>query len=121
MSKTVILGATPNRDRYAYFAAERLHGRQLPFIPVGIKKGEVLGQPILDLSQKPVIEDVHTVTMYIGPANQSEWEDYVISLKPKRVIFNPGTENPAFMDRLEQAGIASEAACTLVMLGTGTF
>jgi predicted CoA-binding protein len=121
MSKTVILGATPNTDRYAYFAAERLHNNSIPFVPVGIKSGEVLGRPILDLRQKPIIKEVHTVTLYIGPANQKEWEDYILSLNPKRVIFNPGTENPSFMKKLHQAGIEAEAACTLVMLGTGTY
>jgi predicted CoA-binding protein len=121
MSKTVLLGATPNPGRYAFFAAERLHKREIPFVPVGIKNGKVLGQPILDLRQKPVIKDVHTITIYIGPNNQKEWEDYIISLNPKRVIFNPGTENPMFMKRLLEEGIEAEAACTLVLLGTGTY
>lgn len=121
MSKTVILGATDNPSRYAYAAAERLKIRQIPFVPVGIKNGEVFGEKILDLRKKPIIKDVHTVTLYIGPNNQAEWEDYVISLQPKRVIFNPGTENPMFMKKLKDNNIEFEAACTLVLLGTGTY
>jgi predicted CoA-binding protein len=121
MSKTVIMGATPNNTRYAYAAAERLHRKNIPFIPLGIKKGEVFGEKILDLRAKPIIKDVHTVTMYIGPQNQAEWEQYIIELRPNRVIFNPGTENPEFMEKLRENNIAYEAACTLVMLSTGTY
>lgn len=116
--KTVILGATTNPSRYAYIAAERLttHGHEI--VPVGIKKGSVFGKEILDLRQKPEIKDVDTITLYLNPTNQQEWEDYIISLQPKRIIFNPGTENPALVKRAESMKIDAVYGCTLVMLGS---
>ena len=119
--KTAILGATTNESRYAYFAAERLAKHNHPFTPIGIKKGSVLGEEILDLRTKPHIEDIHTVTMYIGPQNQKDWEDYILSLKPKRIIFNPGSENPSLAKKADEKGIEVLNACTLVMLGANTY
>jgi predicted CoA-binding protein len=119
--KTVILGASTNPERYAYLAAEMLAERKIPFVPVGIKKGEVFGQPILDLKEKPLVPDVHTVTLYLGPQNQKEWYDYILSLQPKRIIFNPGTENPEFYDLAKSHGIEVCRACNLVLLSTGQF
>ena len=86
-----------------------------------IKKGEVLGKPILSIFEKPAIPDVDTITLYIGPQHQPEWYDYLISLKPKRIIFNPGTENPEFEKMAEEKGIETLEACTLVMLRTGQY
>lgn len=119
--KTVIIGASPNSARYSYLAAGMLtdHGHEI--IPVGIKKGEIFGKAILDIRRKPEIENVDTVTLYIGPRHQPEWYDYIISLKPMRVIFNPGTENPEFMRRLDDSGPEALEACTLVMLGSGQY
>lgn len=119
--KTVIIGATDNPSRYAYLAAENLQARHYEFVPVGIKKGNVLGQPILDLSTRPAIPDVDTVTLYVGPRNQAEWYDYILSLAPKRIIFNPGTENPEFQQMAAAAGLEVTEACTLVMLRTGQY
>ncbi len=119
--KTVIIGATTNPNRYAYFAAGRLKANNHPIVPVGIKKGEVYDEEILDLRSKPDIDEVDTVTMYIGPQNQPEWEDYIVSLKPKRIIFNPGTENLSLVDKAQKKGIATENACTLVMLSANTY
>ena len=119
--KTVIIGATDNPSRYAYLAAENLQARHYEFVPVGIKKGNVLGQPILDLSTRPAIPDVDTVTLYVGPRNQAEWYDYILSLAPKRIIFNPGTENPDFQQMAAAAGLEVTEACTLVMLRTGQY
>lgn len=119
--KTVIIGASNNPNRYAHIAAERLSRHEHPIIPVGIKKGNVLGIDILDISQKPVIDDVDTVTMYINPQHQIEWEDYILSLKPRRIIFNPGTENPSLAQRAQAQGIETENACTLVMLSVGNY
>ncbi|NMM49228.1 CoA-binding protein [Marinigracilibium pacificum] len=119
--KTVIIGATPNPARFAFKAADMFASYDVPFVPVGIKKGEVFGEEIQDIKEKPSVEEVHTVTMYIGPRHQDEWMDYIISLKPKRIIFNPGTENFEFYKKAEQAGIETIEACTLVMLSTGQF
>ena len=121
LKTTVVMGATTNPSRYAYLAANRLKENDVPFIPIGIKKGEVAGKPILDLREKPELEDVHTVTMYIGPDNQAEWIDYILSLKPKRIIFNPGAENPELAQKAEDEGIEVVEGCTLVMLSIGAF
>ncbi len=118
---TLVVGATDNPERYAYLAAERLQEKGHPFVPIGIKKGIVLGMDILDLRQKPVLEGIHTITLYLGPANQSEWIDYLLSLQPKRIVFNPGTENSDFFLTAKKQGIEVLNACTLVMLTTGQF
>ena len=119
--KTVIIGATPDRSRYAYLAAQMLSQYDHEFVPVSIKTGEVFGREILDLRKKPTIENVDTVTMYVGTRNQAEWIDYILSLKPKRIIFNPGTENDEFGRRAEERGIEALEACTLVMLRSGQY
>ena len=121
MRKTVIVGATPNPSRYAYLAAERLTSHNEKFVPIGIKKGEVFGEQILDIRQKPRIENVDTITLYLNVFNQREWEDYFLSLNPKRIIFNPGAENVELARRAELQGIKSQNACTLVMLGSGVY
>ena len=119
--KTAILGASPNPNRYAFLAAERLSASQHEFVPIGIKKGDVLGNQILDLKEKPKVEDVDTVTMYIGPQNQAEWESYILSLKPNRIIINPGSENPSLAQKATEAGIQTMNACTLVMIASGMY
>jgi len=121
MKKTVIIGASNNPARFAYLAAEALDRYKHEFIPVGIRKGEVFGKPILNINEKPIVEDVDTITLYIGPQHQPQWYDYLISLQPKRIIFNPGTENPEFERLAEESGIEALEACTLVMLRTGQF
>jgi uncharacterized protein len=119
--KTVIIGATPDRSRYAYVAAQMLASYNHEIVPVSIKTGEVMGNEILDLRKRPAIDDVHTVTMYVGTRNQSEWYDYILGLKPKRIIFNPGTENDLFEQMAEDRGIEALQACTLVMLRSGQY
>ena len=119
--KTVIIGASTNPSRYSYLAAERLCQNGHEIVPVGIKKGVVFGINTLDLRQKPEIQDVDTVTLYIGPRHQPEWYDYIISLKPRRVIFNPGTENDDFFKSVNDAGAEAIEACTLVLLRSGQY
>jgi predicted CoA-binding protein len=118
---TLVVGATDNPERYAYRAADLLEAKGVPFIPIGIKKGLVFGKEIVDLRDKPVLEGIHTITLYLGPANQTEWVEYLIGLGPKRIIFNPGTENSDFFSKAKAAGIEVLEACTLVMLTTGQF
>jgi len=118
---TLVVGATDNPERYAYRAVELLQAKGVPVVPIGIKKGLVFGEEILDLRLKPALGEIHTITLYLGPSNQSEWIDYLIGLGPKRIIFNPGTENPLFFQKAEEAGIEALEACTLVMLTTGQF
>jgi predicted CoA-binding protein len=114
--KTVIVGATPNQSRYAFLAANMLREYDHDIVPIGIKNGEVAGKEILDIRKKPPINDVDTVTLYIGPRHQPEWYEYLLSLKPKRIIFNPGTENDEFEKLADSRGIETMEACTLVLL-----
>jgi len=119
--KTVVVGASLNPARYAYRAAHMLTEYGHPMIPLSIKRGELAGKAILDLRQKPFISDVDTLTLYIGPRHQAQWINYLLSLSPRRIIFNPGTENPDFMGQAEYQGIEVLQACTLVMLQTGIY
>lgn len=119
MKKTLVLGATPDSSRYAYLAVHSLlrHGHEV--VPVGIRAGEVGSLPILQGT--PAAQGIDTVTLYVGPARQAAYYDYLFSLKPKRIIFNPGTENPELMRRAEAAGIETVEGCTLVMLSIGVY
>lgn len=121
MKKTLIVGATTNTYRYAYLAAQMLVEYKFPIVPIGIKKGEVFGEPILDIMEKPSLDGIDTITLYIGPDHQAEWYNYLLDLKPKRIIFNPGTENAKFAKMAEDRGIEAIEACTLVMLRTRQF
>src|SRR5690606_20943051 len=114
-------GATTNQGRYAYLAAQMLREYDHEIVPVGVREGTVFGKDILNIFEKPAIDDVDTVTMYIGPQRQEEHIDYILGLKPKRIIFNPGTENPAFIQRAESEGIETVQGCTLVMLRSKQF
>lgn len=119
MKKTLIIGASNNPDRYAYKAAERLlaHGHEIELL--GVRSDMVFGKTV-DTERK-LYQDIDTVTLYIGPKHQPEYYDYVLSLKPKRVVFNPGTENREFELLLTRNGIEAEEACTLVLLGTSQY
>lgn len=119
--KTLVLGASTNPDRYAYMAAHLLKEHGHPIVPIGIKKGEVAGETILMLQDKPNVKNVDTVTLYVGPANQKEWYDYILSLKPKRILFNPGTENDELEQIAKSNNIETEQACTLVLLRTNQY
>jgi len=119
MKKTLVLGASDNPSRYAYRAVHSLKNHGHEVVPVGIRKGQVAG---LDIhTDRPALDDIDTVTLYVGPQNQPTWYDYILSLKPRRIIFNPGTENPELERRAEQQGIRVEEACTLVMLSIGNY
>ena len=117
--KTVILGASPNPVRFSYKAVKSLLRHEIEVIPVGFRSGEI--EDVEILVGTPAIENVHTVSLYIGSSRQEEYMDYILSLKPTRVIFNPGTVNPAFMGKLQKEGIEPVSACMLVMLKEGEF
>ena len=119
MKKTVVLGASPNPSRFANMAVKRLTSEGIEAIPVGIRDGEIVGIPIL--KGQPMIENVDTITLYIGPQRQPPYYDYILDLKPNRIIFNPGTENPELMQLAASEGIDTELGCTLVMLSTATY
>jgi predicted CoA-binding protein len=117
--KTLVLGASLDPQRYAYLALERLTAAQIPVVAIGKQEGELVGVQIT--TQKVFWEDIHTVTLYLNPFNQREYYDYILTLRPKRVIFNPGTENPELYRLLDQAGIAYVEACTLVLLSLNQY
>lgn len=119
--KTVIIGATTNPTRYAFIAAGMLSEYNHEIVPVGIKSGVVYGKEILAITKRPIIADVDTVTLYIGPQHQPEHYDYILSLKPKRVIFNPGTENAEFEKLITDSGAEALEACTLVLLRSNQY
>ncbi|MDB5207011.1 MAG: CoA-binding protein [Flavisolibacter sp.] len=117
--KTLVLGASDNPSRYSYLAMNRLKAHKHPVLAVGRKEGAVNGIQIH--KDKTIEEGVDTVTLYLNPKNQVEYYDYILGLKPKRIIFNPGTENNELIDKAKQAGIEPVIACTLVMLATGQY
>src|ERR1700749_3589694 len=117
--KTLVLGATPNPGRYAYLAANRLVKSGHSIINVGIKAGEVAGVSIEE--QQPIHNDIDTITLYVGPQNQPPLYDYILNTHPKRIIFNPGTENSELCRLANETGIETEYACTLVLLSIGQY
>ena len=117
--KTLVLGASEKEDRYANKAVRLLREYDHEVVAVGRSAGRI-GDVVIQTGQ-PKVEGVDTVTLYLGPHFQAGIVDYVIGLKPRRVIFNPGTENPYFQQTLEAAGIAPMEACTLVLLRTDQF
>ena len=117
--KTLVLGATPNEGRYANLASNRLVSHGHCIVNVGLKEGESAGVTI----EKPetIHKDIDTITLYIGPQNQPPLYDYILNTHPKRIIFNPGTENNELRKMAEEKGIETEYACTLVMLSVGNY
>lgn len=121
MKKTVIIGSNRSPLKYPQQAASMLYDGQIDFVPMGVVNGEVLGKSILNIYDHPKVDNVHTITLYINPHKQKQWFDYMLSLAPKRIIFNPGTENQEFKSLAESKGIECLYACTLVMLSIGDF
>ncbi len=117
--KTLIIGASTDPSRYAYLAANKLVNHQHEIELLGIKEGVVAGNKIH--IKRENFEAIDTVTLYVSPKYQADYFEYVAALKPKRVIFNPGTENPEFEAFLTEKGIEPIEACTLVMLSTGQY
>jgi predicted CoA-binding protein len=117
--KTLVIGASENPERYSFKAIQQLVEAGHEVKAVGLKVGNVAGIEIE--TGKPNFENLDTVTLYVGPANQPVFYDYILSLKPRRVIFNPGTENPELFNLLRKAGIEVEIACTLVLLATKSY
>ena len=118
--KTLVVGASPNTSRYSHAAVQLLTANKVPTVAFGRRQGlidEVTIQQELPTSG----EDIHTVTLYVGAKHQPELEAELIGLAPQRIIFNPGTENPAFEEKLKEKGIEAIRACTLVMLRTGQY
>ena len=119
MKKTLVFGASLKPNRYSNLAIHRLVDSGVETLAYGLREGEVSGVNISNNLDK--ISDIHTITLYINPKRQEEYYNSIISLAPKRVIFNPGTENQEFYKLLENSGIEVDIACTLVLLGTGQY
>jgi len=117
--KTVILGASDNPARYSYLALNRLKNHGHPIVAIGRKESVVAGVPIHQGT--PEEKDVDTVTLYLNPSHQEMYYDYILSLNPKRIIFNPGTENDELESLAKRNGIKTMEACTLVLLSTGQY
>ncbi len=117
--KTVVLGATDNPSRYSYLAVDRLSAHQHPVVAIGKKAGKVGNIEII--TEHPAIDNVDTVTLYLNPQNQQQYYDYILSLHPKRIIFNPGAENEELERLATEKGIKPMEACTLVLLSTGQY
>jgi predicted CoA-binding protein len=116
---TLVIGASTNPNRYSNIAVKRLLDKGLKVVALGLQKGKVFDAIIDD--EKIDFKNIDTVTLYLNPKRQEEYYNYIISLNPRRVIFNPGTENEAFIKLLQNNNIESEVACTLVLLSTNQY
>ena len=117
--KTLVLGVSTNPEQYSHLAVKRLLAAGHPVEAVGRSPFAIDGIQVE--SEKKPFENIHTVTLYLNPQRQAEYEDYIIDLHPSRIIFNPGAENEIFKTRAEKEGIETLNACTLVMLSTDAF
>jgi uncharacterized protein len=117
--KTVVLGASDNPTRYSYLAVKKLEAYKHPVLAIGKRTGKIGNTPIE--TDHVATNSVDTITLYLNPMNQREYYDYILELKPKRIIFNPGTENDELIRRSKEQGIEPVIGCTLVMLSTGTY
>lgn len=117
--KTLVLGASLKSNRYSNYAIQRLVASSFEVVAFGLKEGMVSGVEINNELVK--YENIHTITLYLNPSHQKDYYDYIVSLNPKRVIFNPGTENPELYGVLKRNNIDFEAACTLVLLSTNQY
>mgnify|MGYP001826878026 CR=1 FL=1 len=115
----LVVGASPDPNRFSYLCTKRLLDKGYPVIPLGKRSGQIAGLDIV-VDQNGV-NDVDTVTMYLSLWNQADMVDFIMDLNPRRIIFNPGAENPSLKSKAEKAGVETVDACTLVMLSAGTF
>ena len=116
---TLVLGASTNPNRYSNIAIKRLIDKKLPIAALGLRKGTV-GSVLIE-DEKQDYTNIDTVTLYLNPKRQEAYYNYIIGLKPRRVIFNPGTENMEFVKLLNENNIEAEVACTLVLLSTNQY
>lgn len=117
--RTLVLGASENPDRYSNMAIQKLRRYQHEVVAIGNREGKVLDVGIQKETEP--FTHIHTVTLYLNPNNQKPYYDYILGLQPKRIIFNPGTENPELESLAKAKGIEAIEACTLVMLSTGQY
>ena len=117
--KTLVIGGSPNPSRYSNKAIRKLISYKHTVVSLGLRKSEVESVEIL--TGFPDFKDIHTVTMYVGPAKQPEYYDFILGLNPSRIVFNPGTENDEFTQMAQEKGIEVVEHCTLVMLVDGLY
>ena len=120
MKKTLVIGASLNSQRYSNMAIKMLVEYNHEVKAFGLKKGEINGVKV-EVEIEKVREEFHTITLYLNPLNQKPYYSFILDINPKRVIFNPGTENEEFQNLLDHAGIIWEESCTLVLLRTGQY
>jgi uncharacterized protein len=116
---TLVLGASMNPSRFSNICIHSLTDNNIPTIAIGLREGEVAGVNIL--TGLPDLQSIHTVTLYLGPANQKPYYDYLMALLPKRIIFNPGTWNPELVSIARQNNIEIVNNCTLMMISGGYY
>jgi len=119
MGKTLVLGASPIESRFSCKAVKALVRREYEVVAVGKTAGNIRGVEIR--TGMPHLEDVDTILLYLGPGTQEEYYDYMIGLKPRRIIFNPGTHNPEFIKMCKKHGIDPVVDCALIMLNSDTY
>lgn len=117
--KTLVLGASNHPERYSFLAMNRLKNLGYEVVGIGKQKTFVAGEEIL--TEQMPLENIHTVTLYLNPKHQQQYYHYILSLQPKRIIFNPGAENEELVQLAKQNKIEAVEACTLVMLSTGQY
>ena len=117
--KTLVIGASDNPSRYSYLAIQRLRNHGHPVVAIGRRTSQVADVTIG--TGTPALRDIDTVTLYLNPEHQRDFYNYILSLQPRRIIFNPGTENEELEDLAKAKGIAVMEACTLVMLSTNQY
>lgn len=115
----LVIGASMKEDRYSNKAIRKLRDYGKVVSAIGLREGKVEDVDIT--TEKKPFKDIDTVTLYLNPKRQPDYYDYIVSLKPRRVIFNPGTENDEFYSILKENGIEIEVACTLVLLSTDQY
>lgn len=119
MSKVLVLGASPNNARFSYKCVRSLIRHEHEVVALGQRAGNIKETEIV--AGKPELQEIDTVILYIGSKKQPEFYDYIIGLKPRRIIFNPGTYNKEFIDKAKENGIETIVDCALIMLNSGTF
>lgn len=117
---TLVLGASPNPEKFSYKAVMSLQRRRVPVIAVGLREGEI-GDTKIRKGKPDDIGEIHTIGLYIGPKNQAEFIEYILALKPSRIIFNPGTWNPELAKIAGKNGIEIIDDCMLAMLSCGHY
>lgn len=115
----MVLGATPNKKRFAHTCVKSLIRYGYSVVPIGTKEGEIAGQKIY--TERVPVKDLHTITIYLNAENQKDYYSYIIQQEPYRIIFNPGAENPELIEKAKKNGIEVVEDCTLIMLNSGNF